>query len=95
MFIEYNIFNFFSLEFFFISSSPSTPIGILGCISSLNVIFFLISNEIIILGLVIGFISLNNFYCDKIGHLLCLCPLVISAVETAIVSASYLKKNLY
>jgi len=50
-----------------------------------NVILFLISNELFLLGMGLMFVTVGNFYSDLFGQVCMVFILVISAVETAVI----------
>jgi NADH:ubiquinone oxidoreductase subunit K len=59
-------------------------------ICRLNSIFFLVCNEIILLGIVIAFIGLDTYFFAYEGQMFAIILLVISAIETALISTSFL-----
>jgi len=66
-------------------------IGMCGFLTRpLNIIFFLISNELGLLSFIFMFVSLGQFYVDLSGQLFVLVLLVISAIETALVLVLYI-----
>jgi NADH:ubiquinone oxidoreductase subunit K len=70
--------------------------GLYGFLSTTNnLIRFLISNEIFLLGIIFCFISVSEFYSDMYGQLLAIVILVTAAVETAVVLIIFLVHYKY
>jgi len=66
-------------------------IGFSGFLSEKNnMILFLISNEIFLLGLILGFVSVGELYQDPVGQLFALVILVVAAIETAVILVLFL-----
>jgi len=79
------------LNFMLTVSLILTMIGFFGFLTVRdNVILFLISNELVLLGLIVGFVSLANYWNDINGLVVALVLLVVSGVETVLVLMLFL-----